>query len=465
MPTDYAALAKQARASAPVDYAAMAAQARQGQSEEPVRMSKQMGIDNPLLAAPVDFVQGIGAGVMSTVRGASQLAHKMIPAIPEVPASYAKAPDSLAAKAGKFAEQGAEFIAPVGMAAKAAKGAPLLARMGAEALASGATAGVQSGGDTGAMAGGAMAGAAGPAIGAALGAATPAIANSKIPQKLYQSALKPGKKAVLNGTADKAIDYALQEGIPVSGSGLEKLHGLVDDLNTSIQNKISAGAQKGVTIDPKAVAQRADQLRSKFSKQVNPTADMNAIDATTGDFLGGPGAGPIPADMAQEMKQGTYQQIRKSYGQLSSAQVEAQKALARGLKEELASAFPEISSLNAEESKALGLEPLLESAIARIGNHQMFGIGTPLAAAGVHAATGSAPMAATLGAARAIIDNPAIKSRIAIALTRAGKGSQATLPAITARMNALKAAWEEAASKAAEGQAQPSGQLVPAPAQ
>lgn len=436
---------------------------------QPQTWADKLGVSNAVGKGIIDAAEGAASGAASTVFHGGDIIRRglgmnRVIDNPDVKQAMA-APDTLMGKAGKLVEQGAEFAIPGAAGLKAAKGAGLAARMGVEALGAGGTALVQSGGDPGAAVGGALAGAAGPAIGSALEATGGALANGHIPQKLYQSALKPGKKAVLNGTADKAIDYALKEGVPVSGSGLEKLHGLVDDLNKSIQDKITTGAQHGVTIDPNAVAQRTNQLRSQFSKQVNPTADLNAIDNATSEFLNGPGAGPIPADLAQQMKQGTYQQVRKSYGQLSSAQVEAQKALARGLKEELASAFPEIGSLNAEESKALGLEPLLESAIARIGNHQMFGIGTPIAAAGVHAATGSAPIAATLGAARAIIDNPAIKSRIAIAMTRAGKGSQATLPAITARMNALKAVWEEAASKMAEGQTQPSGQSVPALAQ
>ncbi len=427
----------------------------------PERVSGQFGIDHPILAAPVDLLQGVGAGVMSTIRGASQLAHKIIPAIPEVPASYAQTPDSVAAKVGKFGEQAAEFVAPMGMVSNATKGAGLLARMAAEGLASAGVSAVQSGGDAGATAAGGLAGAAGPAIGAAVGAA----GRSGIPEKLYQSALKPAKKAVLSGAADKAIQAGLENEIPVSAKGAERLHGLVDDLNTAIKDKIDAGARGGVTIDPNAVAQRADQIRGRFSSQVNPAADLNAIDASKAEFLAGPGAGPIPADLAQQIKQGTYQQIRKSYGQLSSAQVEAQKALARGIKEELVSAFPEIAGMNAQESKLLGLDSLLENAVARIGNQQMFGIGTPLAAAGVHAATGSAPVAATAGILRSIIDNPDVKSRIAIALTRAGSGKSATMQFINGRLAALQGAIEAGASKAAEGHGQPTGALMPAGAQ
>jgi hypothetical protein len=141
----------------------------------PQSFAEKIGIKNALLAAPFDALEGVGAGVMSTVRGASQIAHKVIPAIPEVPAEYAQAPDSLAGKAGKFAEQAGEFAIPGGLAAKASKGMGLLARAGAEGLAAGSVSALQTGGDPKAAAAGALAGAAGPAVGAAVRGASRAI--------------------------------------------------------------------------------------------------------------------------------------------------------------------------------------------------------------------------------------------------------------------------------------------------
>ena len=107
---------------------------------------------HPILTAPVDALQGIGAGVLSTARGVSQLAHKVIPAIPEVPEGYATAPDSIAGKVGKFAEQAAEFAVPIGEASKALSGAGKVARIFGKAGAAGGVGLVQSGGDPAAAA-------------------------------------------------------------------------------------------------------------------------------------------------------------------------------------------------------------------------------------------------------------------------------------------------------------------------
>lgn len=63
--------------------------------------------------------------------------------------------------------------------------------------------------------------------------------------------------------------------------------------------------------------------------------------------------GSIPVQQAQDMKQGTYRELKNKYGQIGSAETEAQKALARGLKENIAEAVPEIAGLNAQESKLI----------------------------------------------------------------------------------------------------------------
>jgi hypothetical protein len=113
--------------------------------------AQQLGITNSWAAAPLDLVEGIGAGVMSTVRGVSKLAHRVLPAVPELPPEYAQAPDSVAGTVGKYGEQAAEFMAPVGLIGRAAKvvqGATAgmrgarVANVATRALVEGASAGV-----------------------------------------------------------------------------------------------------------------------------------------------------------------------------------------------------------------------------------------------------------------------------------------------------------------------------------
>lgn len=170
--------------------------------------------------------------------------------------------------------------------------------------------------------------------------------------KLMQSAIKPTIKQLKTGEAQTAIDTLLQYGISPNAKGVEKLRGMIDDIDTQIADKV---ANSSATIYKSKVVNRLADVRKAFGSQVSPTADLNAIQGVADDFLSHPNypGASIPVQAAQEMKQGTYKVLSKKYGQLGGAETEAQKGLARGLKEEIANAIPEISGLNAQESKLI----------------------------------------------------------------------------------------------------------------
>jgi hypothetical protein len=272
-----------------------------------------------------------------------------------------------------------------------------------------------------------------PVASAAMKALPSAVGRSvllgRTPEGAYESAMKPSTTI---GPADRAamVQTGLQNSIPVSPAGVEILGDLIDDLNQKIKGTIAADPTR--PIDPNAVATRADIAKAKFAQQVNAQPDLNAIDGSRQQFLKEQGAptdvqgnitGPAPsmnAADAQAMKQGTYRVLAGKYGEQGSASVEAQKALARGLKEEIATQFPEVGGLNAAESKLLDLQPVLERAVNRISNHQLIGIGTPVAGAGAAAVTGSTTIGKVAMVAKAVLDNPAVKSRLAIAVSKGG---------------------------------------------
>jgi hypothetical protein len=243
------------------------------------------------------------------------------------------------------------------------------------------------------------------------------------------------------------VQTGLKNAIPVTQGGMEKLGDLIDDLNSKIKDTIAQDPNR--PIDPNAVATRADIAKAKFANQVNAGGDLAAIEASKNQFLREQGAQPAtavsPAQQAppmnatdaQAMKQGTYQVLKGKYGEQGSASVEAQKALARGLKEEIANQFPEIGKLNADESRLLNLQPILERAVNRISNHQLIGIGTPVAGAAAKAVSGSGSVGAVVGVLKAVLDNPGIKSRLAIAVS---KGAKIPIGQAITRVNAYSSA-------------------------
>ena len=68
----------------------------------------------------------------------------------------------------------------------------------------------------------------------------------------------------------------------------------------------------------------------------------------------------IPVQVAQKIKQGTTRKIDKAYGEMSDADREAQKAVARGMRESVSKAVPEVVPLNAEESELLNVLDVAE---------------------------------------------------------------------------------------------------------
>ena len=87
---------------------------------------------------------------------------------------------------------------------------------------------------------------------------------------------------------------------------------------------------------------------------------------------GGPAG--LPVQTAQEMKQGTYRVLKDKYGEIGSASTEAQKALARGLKDEIARVAPEVAQLNARESSLLNALQQVEHRAAVAGNKNPGGL-------------------------------------------------------------------------------------------
>jgi hypothetical protein len=296
--------------------------------------------------------------------------------------------------------------------------------------------------------GGAMV--AGGAAGAGNLARTLAPPLQNLAPRLYRSALKPSTALKEAPKAPARIKTGIEEGITVSAGGLENIHALVDDLNTKVQAKISGGSQRGAEINKFAVTRRLGKTAKQFETQVNPEADLAAISEAGNEFLRNQPS-KISAAKAQELKSGTYTQLRgKAYGELKSAQIEAQKALARGIKEELEIQFPEIKAINAREGRLLSLQDSLERAVGRIDNQQLMGLGTPAAGIAAGVATGSAPMGVVGMVLKAVLDNPQVKSRLAINIHRGTKrvnpysASEARVAAyVTALANAVNESGEK----------------------
>lgn len=405
--------------------------------------SEEHGITNPIAKGALDAVEGVGSGVLSTVFHGGDLVRRALGMNrvidkPEVK-GLMSAPSSIPGKVGKFAEQAAEFAVPGGIASKATRGMGLIPRLAAEAGTAGTVGAVQSGGDLGATASATVAGAAGPV----LGATAEAIGNSRLPQKLYQSALKPTwSMAKKNGL--EMLDTGLKEQIPVSAEGMSIVEGKIKNLQKQISDGIQQNAAKGRTVDSSKVLASLDDLEDFYKNTAAPKKSLETLQAIRDQFTQYHGQ-QIPLDKAQQIKINTYQELKQAYGEMASAKVEGLKQVTRGLKEQIESVFPEVKGLNEQQSKLLDLDGALHRAVWRIENHQMMGIGSPLAAAGGHAIMGG-PGAAVGFVGKLLLDDPTIKSKLAIKLAQAGVKNPNAV--IGTRLTALQGMLEKGASEA-----------------
>lgn len=206
---------------------------------------------------------------------------------------------------------------------------------------------------------------AGVAIGAGAKAAGP---------WLMQKALKPAGALLkeYKTTAPELVKTLLDEGVSITQSGLDKLQKLFDATNDEIRAAVAAAPG---TIDKQSVAARALPTAGRLANQVNPTKDLQAVGETVGEFMNHPVySGPtLSVPEAQAMKTGTYKQIGKKYGEVSSAAIETQKALARGLKEDIASEVPQIAALNARDSQLMASMDAVGRRVALSGNKDPVG--------------------------------------------------------------------------------------------
>jgi hypothetical protein len=218
----------------------------------------------------VDVVAGIGSGVISTGVGAYELLRK-VPSVADflpAPSPYVRSltepADTLAAKAGKFIEQAAEFVVPAAGVAKVTKAAPLVGRMAAEGATAGAVAGVQTGGDPVATTAAAGLGAAAPAAGAAASAAYKALKPAVTRLTPAQSLVRALKPKATNLQFNTALERAMPElkaseqsiGRPISG--IDDLLNATKDAKKRIwaEYEVMAGPQRlrGVSGEPIAEA-------------------------------------------------------------------------------------------------------------------------------------------------------------------------------------------------------------------
>lgn len=199
-------------------------------------------------------------------------------------------------------------------------------------------------------------------------------------EMLMQSAVKPTQVDRASGAAGKAIGTMLREDISPTTSGMDKAANLARSLDQQVESAIAASPE---TVSLNAVGQRLQEPAKRALTQVNPNQDIEAVKSVWNEFKNSPlvrqaasqgavqGTPNVPAvqgaqaaqdvqlpvQLAHALKKGTYQSLGgKSYGEIGSSSTEAQKALARGLREEVGNAVPQSLELLKREASLMNVK-------------------------------------------------------------------------------------------------------------
>ena len=193
-------------------------------------------------------------------------------------------------------------------------------------------------------------------------------------ERLMQSALKPNAKSVAQGKAARAIATMLDEGHNVTPGGVRGLQAKSSALSSQVDDILRS--THGAVIKGSAGARIQDAITK--TERFNPTPQdyVAQMERVANQYHGNPLVpDKIPLPQAQELKQGIYKALGDaSYGELGSATKEAQKALARGLREELERAAPSIATLNARNSDILNALRQVRYRSAMSGNKNPMGL-------------------------------------------------------------------------------------------
>lgn len=144
--------------------------------------------------------------------------------------------------------------------------------------------------------------------------------------------IKVASKAAVKGETLPVVKTLLNEGINVSPRGVEKLNVLINATNEEIKAALEPVAH--LPVNPYKVTAKLGETAKTFAQQATPETDLRMVSNAGQEFLRS--HPDLTVGSAQAIKQGTYKQLAGKYGELKGAEIESQKALARGLKDAIA---------------------------------------------------------------------------------------------------------------------------------
>jgi hypothetical protein len=206
-------------------------------------------------------------------------------------------------------------------------------------------------------------------------AAAPALSGAA--SWLMRSALKPTATSPAKGA--KAVQTMLDDGYNVSEGSLDAMRARIASLNDEVEAAIAASNAR---VNKNEVASYTQDVVKKFENRPEALQAIKAAEDAELALVNKPMLAPGPTmsvQDAQRLKRGYQSSIgERGYGELKTPATEADKAIARGLREKISEVVPEVAPKNAKEAELINAAKRLQQRVAVEQNKNPIGIGAAI---------------------------------------------------------------------------------------
>ena len=193
---------------------------------------------------------------------------------------------------------------------------------------------------------------------------------------LMKRAMGAQRADLISGKAARTVDTMFREGANPTMGGAEKLQALVKNEH----DKVTGIIRNSDEVVPADISQGLKRLEDKFRNRPNADQIKNDISAVEKQFNEHKlvnGQPVLPVQIAHDLKGGYQDTIGdKGYGELKNATTEAEKTIARLMRERVAKVEPSAAEALAKESDLINAIKVIQRSKGYLsGNKNLIGLG------------------------------------------------------------------------------------------
>lgn len=243
-----------------------------------------------------------------------------------------------------------------------------------------------------------------------------------LPIKLYESSAK-FSTTIPDLERAKMVRALLEEDIPITAKGVDKVNNIIKDTNARIDDIIAQADAQGKTVTKTSVLRNIGKLRKELSNKIDSQRDLKIMNGIVRRFLdevNQSGKANYTISELQEFKKDAYSKITdfsKEKGNKRKTKDKVFRAISEEAKELIEQQAPGVKPENIRQGPLLGIKKDLRRVAQRIENNNMISLRDPIemgAAAWIaDMLLGMPGLGVAIGTTTAILQKPGVKSKLA----------------------------------------------------